>query len=88
MPLIPDPITPSSAPELPPALLVAARDAAALCAVSVATWWRWHAAARCPAPVRVGATVRWRRDELADWIGCGCPDRQTWVARSRAGGGR
>jgi predicted DNA-binding transcriptional regulator AlpA len=70
----------------PAALLLRACTAAAACSVSVTTWWRWHAAARCPAPVRVGASVRWRADELRSWIEAGCPDRQTWQALRNANG--
>jgi predicted DNA-binding transcriptional regulator AlpA len=69
-------------PSLPP-LLLTARQAAAVCNVSPATWWRWAAAAQVPAPVRIGpsgATVRWRAAELRDWTAAGCPDRQTWEA--------
>jgi predicted DNA-binding transcriptional regulator AlpA len=59
---------------------MSARQAAALCSISLATWHRWQAAERCPAPVRIGATVRWRADELAAWCAAGCPDRKTWEA--------
>lgn len=61
-------------------LLLRARDAAATCGVSVATWWRWDAAGRCPAPVRIGSSVRWRRSELEAWVAAGCPDRLEWQA--------
>ncbi|SRR5579871_5038419 len=70
----------------PAALLLRARDAAAACSVSLATWWRWDAAARCPAPVRVGTSVRWRADELRNWIEAGCPDRKAWQASRNANG--
>jgi predicted DNA-binding transcriptional regulator AlpA len=85
--------TPDPAPdgtEAPPvssaaaALLLRARDAAAACSVSLATWWRWDAAGRCPAPVRLGASVRWRADELRSWIEAGCPDRKSWEAMQKA----
>lgn len=26
-----------------------------------------------PAPLRVGALVRWRKDAIANWIAAGCP---------------
>ncbi len=74
-----------SSPSAPPALLLRARDAAAVCGVSLATWHRWHASARCPAPVRIGATVRWRADELRSWVEAGCPSRREWEARRAAG---
>jgi len=66
---------------LPP--LMPARQAADLYAVSPATWHRWVAAGRVPAPVRIGATVRWRRSELEAHIAAGCPDRRTWEALRR-----
>jgi predicted DNA-binding transcriptional regulator AlpA len=80
-----EPAAPAAPPLVPPSLLLRARQAAALCDVSLATWHRWQAAARCPAPVRIGATVRWRADELADWIAAGCPCRKEWDARRAAG---
>ena len=30
---------------------------------------------RIPPPVKVGALVRWRRDDIERWIQDGCPDR-------------
>jgi predicted DNA-binding transcriptional regulator AlpA len=86
-----DPAPPSGTPTTsaaetpePAALLLTARQAAALCAVSVATWWRWDAAGRCPAAVRIGPTVRWRRGELESCIAGGCPCRREWMARRGA----
>jgi excisionase family DNA binding protein len=28
-----------------------------------------------PLPIRLGALVRWRRQEILDWIASGCPRR-------------
>jgi prophage regulatory protein len=62
-------------------LLLPARQAAVLCGVSTATWWRWDASGRNPAPLRLSAgCVRWRRAELMEWAAAGCPDRRTWQA--------
>jgi predicted DNA-binding transcriptional regulator AlpA len=62
-------------------LLLAARQAAALCGVSVATWHRWAAAGRCPAPLRPSpGVVRWRAAELRQWTEAGCPPRREWEA--------
>ena len=30
-----------------------------------------------PRPVRLGTLVRWRRDEIEQWITAGCPSRWT-----------
>jgi predicted DNA-binding transcriptional regulator AlpA len=65
----------------PVPLLLDGRDAARLCGVSPATWYRMVAAGRCPAPVRLSAgCVRWRAQELRAWVEAGCPDRRTWEA--------
>src|SRR5262249_54201262 len=54
--------------------LLAAPEAARLCGVSEATWWRLHAAARVPAPVRLGRRTLWRLRELREFIASGCPN--------------
>jgi predicted DNA-binding transcriptional regulator AlpA len=71
-------------------LLLNARQSAELCGLSEATWWRLHAAAKCPAPVKIGKSTRWRVEELRAWTEAGCPDRQTWrvLSASRNGSGR
>ena len=55
------------------ALLLTADDVSRLLAVSRLTIFRWRAAGRLPAPVRVGRVVRWRRSEIIAWIDAGCP---------------
>jgi excisionase family DNA binding protein len=35
--------------------------------------YRLADAAKMPAPVRIGALVRWPRQAIADWIAAGCP---------------
>jgi predicted DNA-binding transcriptional regulator AlpA len=70
-----------------PPLLFTARQAAELCGVSEATWWRLHAAGKCPAPVKIGSSTRWRVAELRAWTEASCPDRQTWTALRAAGNG-
>jgi predicted DNA-binding transcriptional regulator AlpA len=68
-------------------LLVPAPDAARLCGVSEATWYRLVSARRCPAPVRLTrGCVRWRAEELREWIAAGCPPRREWEARQGAPG--
>lgn len=56
-------------------LLLSAKEAAALCGISVRQWWRWNAVGRVPEPVRIGATKRWRSIDLERWIAAGCPAR-------------
>jgi excisionase family DNA binding protein len=68
-------------------LLLTANQASRLYGASTATWYRWVSAGRVPAAVRIGATVRWRREELEAHIEAGCPPRREWDAR-RATNGR
>lgn len=42
--------------------------------VSVRTVWRLHSSGRIPKPLRLGNNVRWRSNEIADWISSGCPE--------------
>jgi predicted DNA-binding transcriptional regulator AlpA len=70
--------------------LVGARQAAALCSVSLASWHRLRAAGKIgPTEVKLGGRVLWRRSELVEWADAGCPDRRAWVAlRSAQHNGR
>jgi excisionase family DNA binding protein len=63
-------------------LLVRAKQLAVLLGVSVRTIHTWDAAGRLPAPIRIGGSVSWRRDEIDDWLHAGCPSRAEWSARS------
>jgi prophage regulatory protein len=66
-------------------LLLAAAEAARLCGISEATWYRMASGGRTPAPVRLSrGCVRWRLDELREWIAAGCPERREWEARCAA----
>jgi predicted DNA-binding transcriptional regulator AlpA len=87
---VPATLAPPTEPIAPLPLLVTARRAAGLCGLSEATWWRLHASGKCPAPVKIGKSTRWRVEELRAWTEAGCPDRQTWsvLSASRNGSGR
>lgn len=61
--------------------LLSAKDLAAMLGVSRRTVSRLKSAGKLPRPIRIGGSERWRRDELADWLQAGCPDRRTWEAR-------
>jgi excisionase family DNA binding protein len=61
---------------LPPpveAALLDVRAVAALLDCSPRHVYRLADAGRMPAPVRVGALVRWRRADLDAWLAAGCP---------------
>jgi predicted DNA-binding transcriptional regulator AlpA len=61
-------------------LLVGAREAAALCSLSLASWYRLKAGGKLPLPVRLSGRVLWRRAELEAWTAAGCPPQRTWEA--------
>jgi predicted DNA-binding transcriptional regulator AlpA len=62
----------------PDPLLISAKTAAPMCGRSEASWWRDHAAARIPRPVRLGGRTLWRVEDLRLWVSLGCPDRRTF----------
>jgi predicted DNA-binding transcriptional regulator AlpA len=83
-PAEPQPRAPEAAAPRVEAALLRARDAAALCGIGLATWWRWDAAGRMPRGVKIGGARLWSREELLDWIRAGCPARPEWQARREA----
>jgi hypothetical protein len=62
-------------------LLVDAREAAAMCGISPASWHRYKAAGKTPAPVLLGGRVLYRLEDLRLWVDLGCPDREEFEAR-------
>lgn len=46
--------------------------------VSVRQVWRLHSLGQLPRPVRLGACVRWRVNEIRAFVAAGCPSRQEW----------
>ena len=43
-----------------------------------ASIWRLLSAGRLPEPIRLGRNVRWRENEITDWINADCPPRDKW----------
>ena len=56
-----------------PPLLIPACEVARLLGISKRTLWRLLSAGKLPAPIRLGNNVRWRLDEVEQWISQGCP---------------
>lgn len=54
-------------------LLLTAEEFAEMMQVSTRTLWRLRSAGLVPAPIRIGGTVRWNRDQVVGWIAEGCP---------------
>lgn len=57
----------------PPAALLDVGAVAALLNCGERTVYRLADSGRMPAPVKLGALVRWNRVELIDWLAAGCP---------------
>ena len=53
-------------------LLIPADQFAKLMQVSTRTLWRLLSAGQVPQPVRIGGSVRWRVDQVKQWIASGC----------------
>jgi excisionase family DNA binding protein len=60
-------------PKLSAPLLLSADKLAELLNISVRTLWRLRAAGTLPRPLRIGGSIRWRFDEISQWIDAGCP---------------
>ena len=70
-------------------LAVSARELSAMLGVSLRQIWRLNSTGRLPKPVRLGGSVKWRRDEILAWLGQNCPARSEWEAiRETLAGGR
>lgn len=52
--------------------LLTARQVASILNVSTRTLWRLKSAGKLPGAVRVGGSVRWRKNDLREWIAGGC----------------
>lgn len=57
-------------------LLIDVHEVARLTQISERTIWRLRSAELMPQPVRLGGSVRWRREEILCWISEGCPQPQ------------
>ena len=61
--------------------LLDVRGVAAMLGCSPRHVYRLADTGRMPRPIKLGALIRWRRTELADWLEAGCPA----VRSARAG---
>ncbi len=59
-------------PPIPTPALLSAAQVSVMLGISVRTLWRLKSAGKIPTTVRVGNSVRWRREELIAWISEGC----------------
>jgi predicted DNA-binding transcriptional regulator AlpA len=67
-------------------LLVSIDDVAQLTGLGVATLYRYRAAGKLPAPIRLSAgAVRWRRSDIELWIELDCPSQKEFEPRTGDG---
>lgn len=57
-----------------PPVLLTVKEVAEMLGLSERTVYRLADAGNMPRPVKLGAAVRWRRNELERWIDDGCPN--------------
>lgn len=60
-------------------LLLSADEAAKVLGISRSSLYALHASGRLPLPVKLGKRSLWSREELAEWIRCGTPNREKWL---------
>ena len=60
--------TPGDIPEL-----LTIRELATILKVSQRSIWRLVAAGQLVGPLRVGGSIRWRSEDIRDWINKSCP---------------
>ena len=59
--------------DVPQPSLLSAESVARMLQVSVRTLWRLRSSGKLPKPVKVGGSIRWRADDVHQWIEAGCP---------------
>lgn len=55
---------------------ITAKQLAIMLSVSKRTLYRLRCAGQLPSPLRIGGVVRWRLDEIINWIEAGCPTKE------------
>ncbi|MDB5342488.1 MAG: Prophage regulatory [Schlesneria sp.] len=64
----------------PTPVLMTAKDLAVSLQISLRQLWRLRNAGQLPEPVALGRLVRWRTDQIQQWIAAGCPERSISVS--------
>lgn len=66
--------------------LLAVRDVANTLKVSPRQIWKLLSSGRMPAPLRLGRSVRWRSEDIDEFVRLGCPSREQFEAEKARGG--
>ena len=59
-------------------LLLTVKQVAKLLGISERHAYKLDASGRLPRSIKLGKSVRWRREELERWVEAGSPDRARW----------
>ena len=54
-------------------LLISVESVADLLGISPRSVWRRLSSGEMIEPIKIGKSVRWRRQEVIDWVEAGCP---------------
>ena len=58
--------------------LLTARAVGEMLSLSKRQIFRLNSCGKIPAPIRIGGSVRWAEDTIAQWLQAGAPDRKTF----------
>ncbi len=61
-------------------LALSAAEVAKLLDISLRHLWKLNSTGRLPKPIHFGRAVRWRTDEIREWLAAGAPSRDRWEA--------
>lgn len=64
--------------------LLTAAEVGKILGLSKRQIFRLNAGGKIPAPVRIGASVRWAESTIVEWLQAGAPDRKTFEVRQKA----
>lgn len=64
-------------------LLINANELGKLLGLGRTKVYEMKKSGQLPCPVKIGGSVRWRREEVEAWVAAGCPPLRAWEMRSR-----
>ena len=53
--------------------LVDVKEAARMCSISASMLYKLNVAGVLPKPIKLGKLLRWKRQDILEWIDQGCP---------------
>jgi len=65
--------------------LLTAKELSKILSTSVRSVWRYRSSGRLPETVKIAGAIRWRQQDIEQWISMGCPNQKEFLARKEAG---